>query len=43
VAPGMHSTLIEEIADAVEDKELYEFSYYLIISRSTMKSGQIRK
>jgi protein BCP1 len=30
----MYNMLIEEIADAVEDKEPYEFTHYLILSKT---------
>ncbi|KAH8808871.1 p21-C-terminal region-binding protein-domain-containing protein [Xylogone sp. PMI_703] len=33
IAPPMYTMLIEEIQDAVEDKEPYEFTHYLIISK----------
>ncbi|EGX92813.1 hypothetical protein CCM_04186 [Cordyceps militaris CM01] len=34
IAPPMYSMLIDEIEAAVEDKEPYEFSHYLILSRT---------
>jgi protein BCP1 len=34
VAPPMYSMLIDEIEAAVEDKEPYEFSHYLILSKT---------
>jgi len=34
IAPPMYSMLIDEIEAAVEDKEPYEFSHYLIISKT---------
>ncbi|UKZ73647.1 Mss4p nuclear export [Trichoderma virens FT-333] len=34
IAPPLYTMLIEEVEDAVEDKEPYEFSYYLIFSRT---------
>ncbi|TGJ78831.1 hypothetical protein E0Z10_g9934 [Xylaria hypoxylon] len=33
VAPPLYNMLIEEIQDAVDDKEPYEFTHYLIISK----------
>lgn len=33
IAPPLYSMLIEEVEAAVEDKEPYEFSHYLILSR----------
>ncbi|KAH8681528.1 BCP1 protein [Xylariales sp. PMI_506] len=34
IAPPMYTMLIEEIADAVEDKEPYEFTHYLVLSKT---------
>ncbi|KAI1291493.1 putative actin cytoskeleton organization and vesicular protein [Xylaria venustula] len=34
VAPPLYSMLVEEIQDAVDDKEPYEFTHYLIISKT---------
>lgn len=34
IAPPMYSMLIDEIEAAVEDKEPYEFSHYLILSKT---------
>ncbi|GAP84718.1 putative bcp1-like protein [Rosellinia necatrix] len=34
VAPPLYSMLVEEIKDAVEDKEPYEFTHYLIVSKT---------
>lgn len=34
IAPPMYSMLLDEIEAAVEDKEPYEFSHYLIISKT---------
>jgi len=34
ISPPMYSSLIDEIEAAVEDKEPYEFSHYLIISKN---------
>lgn len=34
VAPPMYTMLIEEIADAVEDEEPYNFTHYLILSKT---------
>ncbi|KAI1265704.1 p21-C-terminal region-binding protein-domain-containing protein [Xylariaceae sp. FL1019] len=34
ISPPLYRMLIEEIADAVEDKEPYEFSHYLIVSKT---------
>lgn len=34
ISPPMYTMLIEEIADAVEDKEPYEFTHYLILSKT---------
>jgi len=34
IAPPMYSMLVDEIEAAVEDKEPYEFSHYLIISKT---------
>lgn len=34
IAPPMYSMLVEEIEAAVEDKEPYEFTHYLIISKT---------
>ncbi|KAK6595964.1 protein bcp1 [Botrytis cinerea] len=33
VAPPMYGMLVDEIEAAVEDKEPYEFAYYLVVSR----------
>ncbi|GAW18603.1 hypothetical protein ANO14919_080810 [Xylariales sp. No.14919] len=34
VAPPLYSMLVEEIQDAVDDKEPYEFTHYLIVSKT---------
>ncbi|TRX96965.1 hypothetical protein FHL15_002271 [Xylaria flabelliformis] len=34
IAPPLYSMLIEEIQDAVDDKEPYEFTHYLIVSKT---------
>ncbi|KAI1326313.1 p21-C-terminal region-binding protein-domain-containing protein [Xylariaceae sp. FL0255] len=34
ISPPLYTMLIEEIADAVEDKEPYEFTHYLIVSKT---------
>ncbi|KAI1170355.1 putative actin cytoskeleton organization and vesicular protein [Nemania sp. FL0916] len=34
IAPPLYSMLIEEIKDAVDDKEPYEFTHYLIVSKT---------
>lgn len=34
IAPPMYSMLVDEIEAAVEDKEPYEFSHYLIVSKT---------
>lgn len=34
IAPPLYSMLIEEVEAAVEDKEPYEFSHYLIVSKT---------
>jgi len=34
VIPPMWSMMVEEIAEAVEDKEPYEFTHYLVVSRA---------
>lgn len=34
ISPPMYTMLIEEVADAVEDKEPYEFTHYLILSKT---------
>ena len=34
IAPPLYSMLVEEIEAAVEDKEPYEFSHYLILSKT---------
>ncbi|PHH76806.1 hypothetical protein CDD82_3796 [Ophiocordyceps australis] len=34
IAPPMYSLLIDEVEAAVEDKEPYEFSHYLIVSKT---------
>lgn len=34
IAPPLYTMLVEEVEDAIEDKEPYEFSYYLIFSRT---------
>ncbi|KAI0538452.1 putative actin cytoskeleton organization and vesicular protein [Xylaria digitata] len=34
VAPPLYTMLIEEIQDAVDDKEPYEFTHYLIVSKT---------
>ncbi|KAI0459511.1 putative actin cytoskeleton organization and vesicular protein [Xylaria acuta] len=34
IAPPLYTMLIEEIQDAVEDKEPYEFTHYLIVSKT---------
>ncbi|KAK5624944.1 hypothetical protein RRF57_000660 [Xylaria bambusicola] len=34
VAPPLYSMLMEEIQDAVDDKEPYEFTHYLIVSKT---------
>lgn len=34
IVPPMYKMLVEEIADAVEDKEPYEFTHYLILSKT---------
>jgi protein BCP1 len=34
IAPPLYTMLIDEIEAAVEDKEPYEFSYYLIVTRT---------
>ncbi|KAI0403736.1 putative actin cytoskeleton organization and vesicular protein [Xylaria palmicola] len=33
IAPPLYSMLVEEIKDAVEDKEPYEFTHYLVVSK----------
>lgn len=49
IAPPMYTMLIDEIEAAVEDKEPYEFSHYLIVSKtyheveSTLDEGSERK
>lgn len=49
IIPPMYSMLIDEIEAAVEDKEPYEFSHYLIVSKtyneveSTLDDGERRK
>ncbi|KAH8159296.1 hypothetical protein CIB48_g8954 [Xylaria polymorpha] len=34
IAPPLYTMLIEEIQDAVDDKEPYEFTHYLIVSKT---------
>lgn len=34
IAPPLYTMLIDEIKDAVEDKEPYEFTHYLIVSKT---------
>lgn len=34
IAPPLYSMLVEEIQDAVDDKEPYEFTHYLIVSKT---------
>ncbi|OTA03188.1 hypothetical protein A9Z42_0036270 [Trichoderma parareesei] len=34
IAPPLYTMLVEEVEDALEDKEPYDFSYYLILSRT---------
>ncbi|KAG9253393.1 p21-C-terminal region-binding protein-domain-containing protein [Emericellopsis atlantica] len=34
IAPPLHSMLIDEVGAAVEDKEPYEFTHYLILSKT---------
>ncbi|KAK5998333.1 Protein BCP1 [Cladobotryum mycophilum] len=34
IVPPLYTMLVEEVEDAVEDKEPYEFSYYLILSKT---------
>lgn len=49
IIPPMYSMLIDEIEAAVEDKEPYEFSHYLIVSKtynevqSTLDDGERKK
>jgi protein BCP1 len=49
IAPPMYTMLLDEIEAAVEDKEPYEFSHYLIISKtyhevaSTLDDGERKK
>lgn len=49
IGPPLYSMLIDEVEAAVEDKEPYEFSHYLILSRiyreteSTLDTGEGRK
>ena len=49
IVPPMYSMLLDEIEAAVEDKEPYEFSHYLIISKtyneiqSTLNDGERKK
>lgn len=49
IVPPMYSMLLDEVEAAVEDKEPYEFSHYLIISKtyneiaSTLNDGERRK
>jgi protein BCP1 len=49
IVPPMYSMLLDEIEAAVEDKEPYEFSHYLIISKtyneveSTLDEGERKK
>lgn len=34
IAPPLYTMLVEEVEDALEDKEPYDFSYYLVFSRT---------
>ncbi|KAL7814176.1 p21-C-terminal region-binding domain-containing protein [Trichoderma aethiopicum] len=34
IAPPLYTMLVEEVEDALEDKEPYDFSHYLILSRT---------
>ncbi|KAL6881384.1 p21-C-terminal region-binding domain-containing protein [Trichoderma novae-zelandiae] len=34
IAPPLYTMLVEEVEDALEDKEPYDFSYYLVLSRT---------
>ncbi|KAL6884245.1 p21-C-terminal region-binding domain-containing protein [Trichoderma longibrachiatum] len=34
IAPPLYTMLVEEVGDALEDKEPYDFSHYLILSRT---------
>jgi protein BCP1 len=49
IVPPMYSMLLDEIEAAVEDKEPYEFSHYLIVSKtynevqSTLDDGERKK
>lgn len=49
IIPPMYSMLLDEIEAAVEDKEPYEFSHYLILSKtyneveSTLNEGERKK
>jgi protein BCP1 len=49
IVPPMYSMLIDEVEAAVEDKEPYEFSHYLIVSKtyneveSTLNDGERKK
>lgn len=38
IAPPMYSMLVDEIEAAVEDKEPYEFSHYLILSKTYLET-----